>query len=58
MQLHVDAIEHKLAIEIKGIFCTKQTCLVGKEYLVKYKGCHHKEIMCMDSNEKANVHGK
>jgi len=47
VQLDVDAIEHKLAIEIKGILCTKQMCLINKEYLVKYKGCHHKEIMWM-----------
>jgi hypothetical protein len=24
------------------IFCAKQRCLMYKEYLVKYKGCHHK----------------
>jgi hypothetical protein len=43
----VYAIEHKLTIEIKGILCTKQMRLINKEYLVKYKGCHHKEIMWM-----------
>jgi len=30
-------IDHRLAAEIKGILWTKQTCLKGKEYLVKYK---------------------
>jgi hypothetical protein len=39
VELKVDAIGHKLAIEIKNIFCVRQTHLRGKEYLVKYKGC-------------------
>jgi len=43
----VHAVEHKLVVEIKSIFHAKQTCLQVKEYLVKYKGCHHKEIMWM-----------
>jgi hypothetical protein len=30
--------------KIKGIFHMKQTCLKSKEYLVKYKDCHHKEV--------------
>jgi hypothetical protein len=45
--LEVNAIEHKLAAEIKGIFCARQTHLKSKKYLVKYKGCHHKEAMWM-----------
>ncbi len=45
--LEVDAIEHKLTTEIKGIFCAKQTCLKSKEHLVKYKGFHHKEAILM-----------
>jgi hypothetical protein len=40
-------IEHKLAIKIESIFCTRQTCLRGKEYLVKYIGFHHKEAIWM-----------
>jgi len=43
----MDAIEHKLIVKIKGIFCAKQTCLKGKEHLVKYKGFHHKEAIWM-----------
>jgi hypothetical protein len=30
-----------------NIFCAKQRCLKGKEYLVKYKGCHHKKAIWM-----------
>jgi hypothetical protein len=30
-----------------GILHAKQTHLKGKEDLVKYKGCHHKEAMWM-----------
>lgn len=41
----MDAIEHELAIEIKSIFCTRQTRIRDKEYLVKYKGYHHKEVV-------------
>lgn len=37
----VDAIEHMLVAEIESILHMKQTCLKGKEYLVKYKGCYH-----------------
>jgi hypothetical protein len=43
--LKVDAIEHKLTTKIKGIFRAKQTCLKGKEHLVKYKGFHHEAIL-------------
>jgi hypothetical protein len=43
----VDVIEHKLAIEIKGILHAKQTHFKGEEYLMKYKGCHHKEVIWM-----------
>ncbi len=43
----VDAIEHRLVAEIKSIFCANQTCFLGKEYLVKYKGCYHKEVVWM-----------
>jgi hypothetical protein len=42
-----DAIEHRLVAKIKGIFHARQTQLKNKEYLVKYKGCHHKEVMQM-----------
>ncbi len=41
------AIEHRLVTEIKSILHVKQTCFRVKEYLVKCKGCHHKEIMWM-----------
>jgi hypothetical protein len=47
VRLKVDAIEHKLIVEIKGIFHARQTCLKSKEYLVKYKGCHHKKTVWM-----------
>jgi hypothetical protein len=43
----MDAIKHSLAAEIKSILYARQTCLKSKEYLVKYKGCHHKEVMWM-----------
>ncbi len=43
MQLNVDTIKHKFATKIEGMFCARQTHLKGKEYLVKYKGCYHKE---------------
>lgn len=43
--MDVDAIEHELAVEIKSIFRTRQTHLRDKEYLVKYKGYHHKEVV-------------
>jgi hypothetical protein len=42
-RLEVNAIKHWLVTAIEGILHTRQTCLKGKEYLVKYKGCHHKE---------------
>jgi hypothetical protein len=47
MQLEVNAIEHKLVVKIKGILHAKQTCFRGNEYLVKYKGFHHKETVWM-----------
>jgi hypothetical protein len=34
-------------LEIEGIFRARQTHLRSNEYLVKYKGCHHKELMWM-----------
>ncbi len=40
-------IEHRLATEIESIFCTRQICLKGKEYLVKYMSYHHKEAIWM-----------
>jgi hypothetical protein len=42
-RLKVDAIEHWLIAAIEGILHTRQTCFRGKEYLLKYKDCHHKE---------------
>jgi hypothetical protein len=47
VQLEVDAIEHRLATKIEGILCARQTHLQSKEYLVKYKCFHHKEVMWM-----------
>jgi hypothetical protein len=47
MRLKIDAIEHRLVVEIKGIHYARKTSLRSKEYLVKYKGCHHKEAMGM-----------
>jgi hypothetical protein len=47
VRLEIDAIEHKLATEIEGIFCVRQTCLRVKKYMVKYKGYHHKEVVWM-----------
>lgn len=46
----VDAIEHRLVAKIGGIFYIKQTQLRSKEYLVKYKPCHHKEAVWMKPN--------
>ncbi len=46
MQLEVNGIEHNCATKIKSHM--KQTCLKDKEYLVKYKGCHHKEAVWME----------
>jgi hypothetical protein len=43
----VDAIEHTLVAKIESIPHMRQTCLKGKEYLVKYKGCHHKKLVWM-----------
>jgi hypothetical protein len=45
--LEVDAIEHRLVTKIEGIFYVRQTQLTSKEYLVKYKGYHHKEVVWM-----------
>lgn len=45
--LEVDAIKHRLVLEIKSIFRARQTHLKNNEYLVKHKGCHHKEIVWM-----------
>jgi hypothetical protein len=47
MRLKIDAIEHRLVVEIKGIHYARKTSLKSKEYLMKYKGCHHKESMGM-----------
>jgi hypothetical protein len=38
-------IEHMLAIEIENTLHVMQTCFKSKEYLVKYMGCHHKEVV-------------
>ncbi len=46
--MDVNGIEHNLATKIKSLFHVKQTCLKDKEYLVKYKGCHHKEAVWME----------
>jgi len=43
----VDAIEHMLVVEIEGTFRARQICVKRKEYLVKYKSCHHKEAIWM-----------
>ncbi len=43
--MDVDAIKHKLVVEIKSIFCMRQTHFRDKEYVVKYKGYHHKEVI-------------
>ncbi len=47
MQPKVSAIEHRFITEIKHIFCARHTHLRGKEYLVKYKRCHHKDAVWM-----------
>jgi hypothetical protein len=39
----VNVIKHKVMAEIKSILY--MTRLKGKEYLMKYKGCHHKEVV-------------
>jgi hypothetical protein len=36
-----------LVVEIEGTFRARQIRVKGKEYLVKYKGCHHKEAIWM-----------
>jgi hypothetical protein len=41
------AIKHKFATKIESMFNAKQTHLKGKKYLVKHKGCHHKEATPM-----------
>jgi hypothetical protein len=41
--LDVKGIKHWLVVAIEGTLHKRQTCLEGKEYLVKYKGCYHKE---------------
>ncbi len=43
----MDTIKYKLVAKIEDIFHTRQTCLRGEEYLVKYKGYHHKEALWM-----------
>jgi hypothetical protein len=43
----MDAIEYTLVAKIESILYTKQTHLRSKEYLVKYKGYHHKEAVWM-----------
>ncbi len=43
----MDTIEYKLVAKIEGIFHMRQTCFISEEYLVKYKGYHHKETMWM-----------
>jgi hypothetical protein len=47
VQKDVHAIEHKFATKIENMFHAKQTHLKGKKYLVKHKGCHHKEATPM-----------
>ncbi len=47
VQLEVSAIEHRLVVKIRNILCIRHTHFRGKEYLMKYKGCHHKDTMWM-----------
>ncbi len=47
VQPEVSAIEHRLVVKIKDILCARHTRFRGKEYLVKYKGCHHKDVVWM-----------
>jgi hypothetical protein len=47
MQLEMDAIKHRFTTKIEGILYMRQTHMKGKEYLVKYKGCYHKEAIYM-----------
>ncbi len=42
--LGFDLIEHKLVGEVECILTTKQTRKIGKQYLVKWKGCHPKKF--------------
>jgi len=39
-----DLIEHKLVGEVECILTAKQTTRIGKQYSVKWKGCHQKEF--------------
>jgi hypothetical protein len=43
----IDVVKHRLTTKIENIFHARQTRLKGKEYLLKYKGCHLKEAMWM-----------
>jgi hypothetical protein len=47
VQLEIDVVKHRIATKIENIFRARQTRRKGKEYLVKYKSCHHKEAMWM-----------
>jgi len=38
-----DLIEHKLVGEMECILVVRQTRRIGKQYLVKWKGCHPKK---------------
>jgi hypothetical protein len=44
-----------LVAKIKNMFCAKQTCFSSKEYLVKYKGCYHKEAIWMKPTNPDHV---
>jgi hypothetical protein len=52
MRPKVDAIKHRLVIEIKNIFRVKQTRLKGKEYLVKYKEAIWMKVTHFDHLQK------
>jgi hypothetical protein len=39
-----DLIEHKFIGEVECILTVKQTRRIGKQYSVKWKGCHPKEF--------------
>ncbi len=41
----IDVVEQMFVNEIKGIIWTRQTHLQSKEYLVKHKGYHPKEVV-------------
>jgi hypothetical protein len=47
VQQDVDGFEHQFATKIESMFHAKQTHLKGKKYVVKYKGCNHKEATRM-----------